>query len=338
MAEPNTGGDAAPGRVAVVGVGYWGRNLARNLAELGALSAIVDTNAVAAEEVAMRTGAPVRAYGEVLADPAIQGIVVATRAETHYEVAKAALEAGKHVFVEKPLVLDESEADALIALAEQAGRVLMVGHLLRYHPVFRHMLEIVRSQKYGRLRYIYSDRLNLGKIRVEEDVLWSFAPHDISMVLALAGEEPAQVTAQGAAFVTPPIADIASVQLKFPNGVRAAIRSSWFHFEKIQQLVAICDDATIVFEDSQAEWSRKLAVHEHLVEVENGIPVPRRGPMRYVEIPAEEPLQRECAHFLACLAGEGRPLTDGREGRAVLRVLQRATDAMAAAEREGETN
>src|SRR5205085_11751312 len=134
-------------------------------------------------------------------------------------------------------------------------------------PVFREMLEIVRSGKYGRLRYIYSDRLNLGKIRTEENVMWSFAPHDISMVLALAGEEPDRVTAQGAAFVTPPIADIVSVQLKFPGGVQAAIRSSWIHFEKAQQLVAICDDATIVFEDSQTEWGRKLGVHEHLIEL-----------------------------------------------------------------------
>lgn len=328
----------ATGRVAVVGVGYWGRNLARNFAELGALAAIVDPNEAAAADAAARTGAPIRSLGDVLADPAIEGVVVATRAETHFAIAKAALEAGKHVFVEKPLVLDEGEADALIALAEGAGRVLMVGHLLHYHPVFRRMLEMVRSQEYGRLRYIYSDRLNLGKIRVEEDVLWSFAPHDISMVLALAGEEPRQVSAQGAAFVTPPISDIASVQLKFPSGVRAAIRASWFHFEKVQQLVAICDHAAIVFEDSQPEWGRKLAVHEHLVETENGIPVPRRGQIRYVEIPAAEPLRLECAHFLSCMAGQSRALTDGREGRAVLRVLQRATDAMVAAETEGQAN
>jgi len=330
------GASAGSGQVAVVGVGYWGRNLARNFAELGALSAIVDTNAAAAAEIATRTGGEVRTFADVLADPAIPGVVIATRAETHFEIAMAALDAGKHVYVEKPLVLDEAEADALIARADEAGRALMVGHLLRYHPVFREMLEIVRSGKYGRLRYIYSDRLNLGKIRTEENVMWSFAPHDISMVLALAGEEPDRVTAQGAAFVTPPIADIVSVQLKFPGGVQAAIRSSWIHFEKAQQLVAICDDATIVFEDSQTEWGRKLGVHEHLIELEHGIPVPRRGPMRFIDIPYEEPLQRECAHFLSCLAGQSAPLTDGREGRAVLRVLQRATDAIALAEREGK--
>lgn len=316
-------------QVAVVGVGYWGKNIARSFAELGALGAIVDTNAAVAEPVAAQTGAPIRNFDDVVADPAITGIAIATRAETHYPIASRALAAGKHVFVEKPLVLDEAEADQLIAQAHAAGRVLMVGHLLRYHPLFRRMLEIIHSGEYGALRYVYSDRMSLGKIRTEEDVLWSFAPHDISMVLAIAGEEPVAVTAQGKGWVDPAINDYATAQLSFAGGLKADIRTTWLSYKKVQQCVAICDRATIVFEDSEKEWGRKLAVHPHDVLVEGALPVPKRGEMHYVEVAQAEPLKAECAHFLECLGGAA-PLTDGQEGRAVLRVLQRATEAMVA--------
>ncbi len=316
-------------QVAVVGVGYWGKNIARSFAELGALGAIVDTNAAIAEPVAAQTGAPIRPLDDVLADPAIAGIAIATRAETHYALASLALAAGKHVFVEKPLVLDEGEADRLIAQANDAGRVLMVGHLLRYHPLFRRMLEIIRSGEHGALRYVYSDRMSLGKIRTEEDVLWSFAPHDISMVLAIAGAEPVAVTAQGKGWVDPAISDYATAQLTFADGLKADIRTTWLSYKKVQQCVAICDRATIVFEDSEKEWGRKLAIHPHDVVTEAGLPVPKRGEMAFVDVPQAEPLKAECAHFLECLAG-AKPLTDGEEGRAVLRVLQRATETMAA--------
>jgi UDP-2-acetamido-3-amino-2,3-dideoxy-glucuronate N-acetyltransferase len=310
--------------VAVIGVGYWGRNLARNFAELGSLAAVVDTNEEAAADVAASTGSAARTLDEVLADSSVEGLAIATRAETHHEVAKRALEAGKHVFVEKPLVLNEHEADELISLASEHKRVLLVGHLLRYHPVFRSMLEIVRSGEFGKLRYIHSDRMSLGKIRTEEDVLWSFSPHDISMVLALAGQEPSGVTAQGAGFINPAIADIVTLQLAFPNGVKAGIRASWMHYRKSQLIAAVCDNATIVFEDSEPEWERKLAIHEHRVEHKAGIPIPQRGEMRHVEVPRAEPLKLECEHFLTSIRGDTEPLTDGQEGRAVLRVLQRA--------------
>ena len=315
-------------KVAVVGVGYWGKNLARNFAELGSLGAVVDANLVAGEQVSAQTGAPSRTFAEVLADGAIHGVAIATRAETHYEIATAALASGKHVFVEKPLVLNEAEADALIEQAAGVGRVLMVGHLLRYHPVFRRMLAIVGSGELGDLRFIYSDRMSLGKIRTEEDVLWSFAPHDLSMVLALAGEEPVNVQAQGCAFTGPTIADVATMQLAFTKGLRAEIRSSWMNYRKVQQIVAICDRGTVVFEDSQPDWSKKLAVHKHAIELVEGAPTPVRGEASFVEVPHAEPLKQECAHFVDCMAGEALPLTDGSEGRAVLRALQRATESM----------
>lgn len=315
-------------KVAVVGVGYWGKNLARNFAELGVLGAAVDANLAAAEQVSAQTGAPIRTLAEVLADDSVEGLAIATRAETHYDIAKAALAAGKHVFLEKPLVLDEAEADALIEQAAVAGRVLMVGHLLRYHPVFRRMLDIVHSGDLGDLRFVYSDRMSLGKIRTEEDVLWSFAPHDLSMVLALAGAEPVDVQAQGCAFTSPAIADFATMQLAFANGLRADIRASWMNYKKVQQIVAICDRGTVVFEDSQPEWSRKLSVHGHAIEVVDGVPTPVRGEASFVEVPHAEPLKLECQHFVDCMAGQASPLTDGDEGRAVLRALQRATESM----------
>jgi predicted dehydrogenase len=314
-------------RIAVVGVGYWGKNIARSFAELGALGAIVDNDPDNAAAVSELTGAPIRTFNAVLADSAISGIAIATRAETHFQLAKEALAAGKHVFVEKPLVLDRNEADILIAQASEAGLTLMVGHLLRYHPLFQRMLQIVHSGDYGALRYVYSDRMSLGKIRMEEDVIWSFGPHDVSMVLALAGAEPVTVTAQGKDIVNVGISDYATVQLTFVNGLKADIRTSWLSHKKAQQCVAICDRATIVFEDSVADWAQKLAVHHFEVVTENGLPVPKRGEMHYVEVVKAEPLKAECEHFLACLGGRP-PLTDGAEGRAVLQVLQMASDAL----------
>jgi len=320
-----------PGKVAVVGVGYWGKNLARNFAELGALGAVVDSHPVIAAMVAESNGVPSRTFEDVLADADIGGVVVATSAPTHFELAHAALNAGKHVYVEKPLVLDEREADALIALAADQRRVLMVGHLLRYHPAFRRMLEIVHSGEYGALRYVYSDRLSLGKIRAEENVLWSFAPHDISMVLALAGEEPDRISAQGAAFVNSTIEDVATLQLAFPRGVRASVRVSWLHFRKQQQVVAVCDRGTIVFDDCEPEWSRKLAIHEYAVDRGGAAPVPIRGDVHYVDVDQEEPLKCECRHFLQRMLDGREPLTNGGEGRAVLRVLHLAEADIAAA-------
>ncbi|MFM9977249.1 MAG: Gfo/Idh/MocA family protein [Sphingomonadaceae bacterium] len=315
-------------RVAVIGVGYWGQNIARSFAGLGALGAVVDANAANADRVAAATGAPTRTLDDVLTDAGIAGVAIATRAETHFAIASRALAAGKHVLVEKPLVLDLGEADRLIAQAQSVDRILMVGHLLRYHPHFRRMLEIVRSGQYGVLRHVYSDRLSLGKIRTEEDVLWSFAPHDISMILALAGAEPINVTAQGSAFINPPIHDYSTAQLSFASGLKADIRASWLSYKKVQQCVAICDAATIVFEDSEKDWDRKLAIHPHTVVREDGLPVAKRGDMAFVVVDQSEPLVEECAHFLDCIAQGKSAMTDGTEGRAVLRVLQRATAAM----------
>ena len=189
----------SPVRVAVIGCGYWGKNLVRNFAELGALAAICDPDRATAAQLSERFGAPVRELDDVLGDKGIAAVAIAAPAVQHAALATAAIEAGKHVFVEKPLALTATEADRLCELADRRDRRLMVGHLLQYHPAFVALRDLVREGALGRLQYIYSNRLNLGKVRREEDILWSFAPHDLSMILSLVGDEPTEVTATGGA-------------------------------------------------------------------------------------------------------------------------------------------
>jgi predicted dehydrogenase len=315
-------------KVAQIGCGHWGKNLARNFADLGALAAISDDHPETAARIAAEHGVPARSFAEILADPAIDGIALATPAAMHGRMALEALAAGKHVFVEKPLALDPAEAEAVVAAAESAGRVLMIGHLLQYHPQFRALLALVREGRIGRLRYIYSNRLSLGKIRTEENVLWSFAPHDISMVLALTGGQPEEVTATGAAILQPGIADWSICHLNFPSGVRAHLHSAWLHPFKEHRLVVVGDNGMAVFEDSAPEWERRLAVYPHRVDFSGPAPAAIKGEPDYVAVEPAEPLRSECSQFLHSIATAEPAPTDGREGLAVLRVLDRAEQAL----------
>src|SRR5947208_1716894 len=195
--------------VAVVGVGYWGKNLVRNFHELGALGALCDAE-VAVETICKRDYEGVRFchdFADVLSDPSITAVALATPAVTHYEMAKAALEAGKDVFVEKPLAIDVKHGEHLVALASANSRILMVGHILRYHPAILKLQELIRSGALGKINYLYSNRLNIGKIRTEENILWSFAPHDISVMLSLLNEMPAHITCQGGAYLNRDVTD-----------------------------------------------------------------------------------------------------------------------------------
>ena len=326
----------SPIRVAQLGVGYWGKNLARNFSEIGALVAVAELDEELARTASQSLGVPAAGFDSLLADPDIDAISIATRAESHFEYANRALDAGKHVFVEKPLVLDPAEADLLIAKANSKNLVLMVGHLLRYHPKFNQMLQIVKSEKYGKLCYVTSERMSLGKIRTEENVLWSFAPHDISMVLALTEESPSSISAQGTALVNPAIEDIATAQFRFPSGVGGEIRTSWYSYKKLQKIVAICETATIVFEDSEAEWDKKLSIHPITIETKNDLPVPVRGEVEFPLIPIAEPLKLECQHFVDAIANGTQPRSDGEEGKCVLQCLQAAQSAMERSKHEGE--
>lgn len=312
---------------AVVGCGYWGRNLVRNFAELGALSAVCDADAIIAKRLADTYGARSLDWESVLADPAIRAVAIAAPAELHFRLASEALRRGKDVYVEKPLATRVPDAEEILRLAKENGRVLMVGHLLQYHPAFRSLKELVQGGVLGRLRYIYSNRLNLGKIRREENILWSFAPHDISMILSLAGEQPQSITASGANYLHDRIADVTTTHLAFANGIRAHVFVSWLHPVKEQKLVVVGDEGMAVFDDGRP-WPEKLQLFRHRIEWQSGVPAPAKSHAEPVVVPEDEPLRLECQHFIDCVANRDRPITDGEEGLRVLQVLAAAQESL----------
>ncbi len=318
--------------LAVIGAGYWGKNLVRNYHRMGALKAVCDkTDSILAQFKDLTPQVDlILSLHEVISRPDIQAVAISTPAETHFAVAREALLSGKHVFVEKPLVLREEEGEELIAIAGERKLTLMVGHLLQYHPVFAHLKGLALSGELGRINYIYSHRLNLGKIRREENILWSFAPHDISMILSLAEEDPESVMATGGNYLHRKIADVTTTHLDFPSGLKAHIFVSWLHPFKDQKLVVVGDRKMAVFDDTQP-WSDKLLLYPHEIRWENHIPVPAKAEAERVDsIPQEEPLRLECQHFLNCIVQKNHfPITDGREGVRVLRILnasQRSLD------------
>jgi UDP-2-acetamido-3-amino-2,3-dideoxy-glucuronate N-acetyltransferase len=315
--------------IALIGCGYWGKNLVRNFHQLGALKLICDKNETLLakfkeEYVGIETCV---AFNEVLPRKDIQGVVIAAPAEAHYLLAREALLAGKHVFVEKPLTLVEKEGEQLIALAREKNLVLMVGHLLQYHSVFRRLKELAGNGELGRINYIYSNRLNLGKIRREENVFWSFAPHDISMILSLAGEKPESLHAVGGNYLHKKIADVTMTHLEFASGLRAHIFVSWLHPFKEQKLVVVGDKKMAVFDDTLT-WGDKLLLYPHEISWENNIPVPAKAEPERLEIQQSEPLQEECRHFLECMAEMKQPITDGNDGLDVLKILNAAQNSM----------
>ncbi len=314
--------------IAHIGYGYWGRNLARNFAELGALTAVVDPDPRAAESAGSTLGVRAASFDDVLSDAGIQGVSIASPAEQHFAHAKAALEAGKHVFVEKPLALDVGQAEELGALAAKRGLTLMVGHLLQYHPIYIKLREMVATGELGRLHYVYSNRLSLGKFRREENVLWSFAPHDLSMILGLFDAEPTHVSAQGSVAYTPGVADVATVEMHFPGGGSGHVFTSWMHPFKEQRLVVIGEKAMAVFEDSLPDWDAKLQIYRHSIDTKGPVPNPTKADPEKVAVPRSEPLKAECQHFIDCIDSGTRSRTDSAEGLRVLRVLEKAETAL----------
>jgi UDP-2-acetamido-3-amino-2,3-dideoxy-glucuronate N-acetyltransferase len=307
-------------KVAVIGCGYWGKNLVRNFAELGALAAVADADPAAALREAEKYGRDAMTLEQILARPDIAGVAVAAPAEHHAAIALAAFKAGKHVFVEKPIALSLADGEKMRAAADEAGKALMVGHLLQYHPAFETLLKLVRDGDLGPLRYAYSNRLSLGKFRIEENALWSFAPHDVSMILALFGEEPQSVHGAGGAYVTKGVEDEYRLDMTFSGGRRAHIFASWLHPFKEHRLVVVGESAMAVFEDSLA-GPDKLRLYRHTIDTSGHAPEPKKADAEPIPYPASEPLKAECAHFLECCRGEHPPRTDAREALAVLRVL-----------------
>lgn len=308
--------------IAVVGGGYWGKNLIRNFHQLGALRVVCDANrdVLAAHARQFPGVEPAESFAAVLANPAIAGVVLATPAALHYTMVKEALLAGKDVFVEKPMALHVNEGQELVALAQKQQRILMVGHILQYHPAVRKLKELVDKGDLGKIQYIYSNRLNIGKIRWEENILWSFAPHDISVMLMLLGETPVSVSTHGGNYLHHNVADVTMTTLAFASGVRGHIFVSWLHPYKEQKLVVVGDKKMVVFND--AEPKNKLLAFAHSVEWLERRPVAKKADPEPIPVDADEPLKLECAHFLECITTRQCPRTDGREGLAVLSVLE----------------
>jgi UDP-2-acetamido-3-amino-2,3-dideoxy-glucuronate N-acetyltransferase len=306
-------------KVAVVGCGYWGKNLVRVFSDLDALACVCDRDA--SRQAAAKVPASVTftdSFADVLANPAWNAVAIATPAATHYRMVREALEAGKDVYVEKPLALRADEGAALVDLAQRTGRVLMVGHILLYHPAIVKLRALIDQGALGRVLYCYSNRLNMGLIRTEENILWSFAPHDISVLLHLLGEEPVAVEAGGQSYLTPGVVDVTLSTLKFKSGVTAHIFVSWLHPSKEQRLVIVGSEKMAVFDDTAEQ---KLQLYPHRVEWSGRAPRAVKADAIAVDLPQAEPLKEECRHFLECVAQRRKPLTDGQEGLRVLRVL-----------------
>jgi len=258
---------------------------------------------------------------EVLARPDVSAVVVATPAVTHAAIATQALEAGKDVLVEKPLAMSAEEGTLLVDRARDLGRILMVGHVLEYHPAVLALRRLVDDGVLGRVRYLYSNRLSFGRLRTDENALWSFAPHDIALCLRIVGAPPTDVTCRGAAFLSPEVADVTLMGLTFPGGTQAHVFVSWLHPFKEHRFVVVGDRQMAVFDDT-APWAEKLVLYPHAVDWVGGtVPVARKAEGVPIALTADEPLVAECRHFADAVSTGSRPLTDGDAALAVLRVL-----------------
>jgi UDP-2-acetamido-3-amino-2,3-dideoxy-glucuronate N-acetyltransferase len=309
-------------KICVAGCGNWGKNLIRTFSSLECLAGLYDPNVDCARALSSKYPAAkvFSDWQSVLNDPHITAVAIASPAENHFELTMAALQAGKHVFVEKPLALEWEDGAEMVDAARKRGRTLMVGHLLHYHPAVVRLKQLINQGVLGRIEYIYSNRLSMGKIRREENALWSFAPHDISVILALVGQMPVQVTATGGAYLQPNIADVTVSNLLFDRGTRAHIFVSWLHPYKEQRLVVIGSKQMAVFEDTLPD--RKLMLFNRQIETKNGALEAIRPEGVVVDFEEGEPLLLECRHFLECVDRNLEPQTPGEEGVRVLQVLQ----------------
>jgi UDP-2-acetamido-3-amino-2,3-dideoxy-glucuronate N-acetyltransferase len=315
--------------IAAAGCGYWGKNIVRNLYQMGHLVAVADPSPRILDGLrpAYRGVELTTDFDRVLEMPQVRAVAIAAPAELHYDLARRAMRAGKDVFVEKPLALKVPEAEELVGLARETGRVLMVGHILEYHPAIIKLKDLVDSGELGEVHYIYSNRLNLGKVRKEENILWSFAPHDISVILLLMGKMPEWASTSGESYLQHQISDVTMTCLAFPGKARAHIFVSWLHPFKEQKLVVIGSRKMAVFDDVIKEG--KLKIYDKGIDWKDGQPVVRQTSESTLFFPEVEPLREELAHFVRAVQERSRPRTDGDNGLRVLRVLdacQRSVD------------
>lgn len=324
-------------KVAVVGLGYWGPNLLRSFNQLpdAAVVAVCDANEKQLKKFApLYPQAKITAkYEEILRDHEIDAIILAVPAPQHYLLGQQALQAGKHVFIEKPLALDLKEAEELVALAAQKQKVLMVGHLMKYHPAVTKIKEYIDHKEIGDVLYMYATRVNLGKIRYQENALWSLAVHDIAIILYLLGDSlPREVSAQGASYLTDNVEDVVFVNLLFPNKVLATIHASWLDPHKIRQLTIVGSKKMAVFNDMEGPEKIRLydkgVDHSSTFQTYSEYLTIRDGDIHIPTLQMKEPLQLECNHFLKCIIEKKTPLSDGADGIRVLKVLEAAQESM----------
>ena len=333
MSEP-----PPPIRVGVVGLGYWGPNLARNLAAVPGceLAWLCDasTQARAKLEPLFPSARSSDDLQELLGDEELDAVVLATPVPTHAELAVAVVQAGKHCFVEKPLATSAADAERAVVAAAEADRILMVGHLLEYHPAVARLKQLIDSNELGDLYYIYGNRLNLGQLRADENALWSLGAHDVSVVLHLIGEEPVECLAHGASFVRDGVQDVVFCYLRFPSGIVAHLHLSWLDPHKERRITVVGARRMATFDDMLIEG--KLTIYDKGFDEDTrswGEYIARAGDTFSPRIPNVEPLRIECEHFVECIRMETAPRSDGLSGLRVVRVLeqlQRSLDGQAA--------
>ncbi len=313
--------------IAVVGAGHWGKNLIRNFYELEALNTICDTRKELKKTYQNQyPKIPfTNSFSDILSDSSISAVVIATPEETHYHLVKKALFADKDVFVEKPLALRLKEGEDLAEIAEKKKKILMVGHILRYHPAVNKLKQLINQGELGEIQYIYSNRLNIGGMRSKTNALWNFAPHDISTILFLLGEFPEAIFSTGGSYLQQKIFDVTLTCMDFANGVKAHIFVSWLHPFKEQKLVVVGSEKMAVFDDISEE---KLLLYPHKIEWVDRVPVAQKAKSEVVPLQMEEPLKLECQHFLDCIEKRLTPKTDVKEGLEVLRVLQASQESL----------
>ena len=324
--------------IGVVGAGYWGKNLVRNFAraQRARVAAVADLSEV--NRTRARSFVPeacvTEQYAELLADPSVDAVAVCTHAAAHYEVARDALLADKHVYVEKPLTLEVAHAEELVDLARQRGRTLMVGHLMLFHPGVRWIRDQLRAGALGTPRYLYLQRLNLGIVRSDESAWWSLAPHDISIALFLLGAQPRDISARGNAYLRDEIEDVVFANLQFESGQAAEIHTSWLDPHKIRKLTLVCDSKMVTFDDTEPR--EKIRVYDkgfdRSVDYQTYAELIslRQGDIWIPSLPGTEPLLLECQHFVDCVRDGTEPDTPGQQGLDVVRILCAGQASMAA--------
>lgn len=317
--------------LAVVGAGYWGKNLVRNFAtaKRSNLKFVcdLDEKVLAAQKKSFPAVQTTTNLDDVLGSSDIQAIVIAVDVPRHFEVAKRCLEAGKHIYVEKPLTLKVSEARVLVELAGRKNVKLMVGHLLEYHPAVNYVKDLIDTGRLGRLYYMYTQRVNLGIVRQNENAWWSLAPHDISVICFLLGSQPVSVSALGQCYLQKGIEDVVFATIKFNDGKIAHVHCSWLDPHKIRRMTVVGSEKMVTFDDMEASekiriWDKGAAVRKDTDASYPEIISLRFGDIVIPKIPASEPLSLECAHFVDCVLDNKPVRSDGRDGLQVVQILE----------------